>query len=209
MDPALVQLLRASFNYRAAQTLRSCNARNLKTRADLIEFATHIGNKFERSDWLYTAYRLDNKKLREFLVFADWIERQLHVEHKFSYEQKLPGDSLYQYLGCEPRTYTSVETQWIVALNACSMIGSSETALRPEYRFSLVADVDNSRFGGPERMLVATFLEPDALIDATWLNAVRESAAIAQIAKRVRWIGATIWLRVVDGFLQVQLPYQP
>lgn len=58
-------------------------------------------------------------------------------------------------------------------------------------------------------MLVATFLKPDTLIDAAWLNGVRDSAAVAKIAESVRWIGATVGVRAFDGFLQVQIPYSP
>jgi hypothetical protein len=209
MDEGLRDSLLSSFNYRAAQTLRSCNARNLKTRADLLDFARTASNRFTKSDWLFAAYKLDSRMLREFLVFVDWSDRQLHVEHGFPYGHRLPADHLYTYLGAEPRVYTEFESLWIDALNEYSFIGDPKNGpLRPEWTFSLVADILN-RSGAAERMLVATFLKPDALTDATWLNAVRSSAAIAQIAKRVRWIGATIWVRTFDGFLQVEIPYSP
>lgn len=210
MNAALRRSLVANFNYRAAQTLRSCNARNLKTRADLLDFARTASSHFSKSDWLFGAYKLDDRKLREFLVFVDWSERQLHVEQAFPYDQKLPTDHLYDYLKTEPRVYTAFESLWIEALNECSLIGDpKQEPLRPEWTFSLVADIRNPNDVGPERVLVATFLQPDVLTNATWLNAVRSSAAISKIAERVRWIGPTIWVRSFDGFLQVEIPYSP
>jgi hypothetical protein len=202
MDSLYADLL-PRFNYRAAQVLRTNRARNLKTREDLTRFARYIGPEYERSDWLFEAYKLGDRELREVLVLADWTFRVLHRDRGVPWDVKLKSDHMYEFLGTQPKEYTRIEDLWIEALRTHS------SWTRPEFEFSFVGDIANPTVGGAERLLIATTLRPNALTDATWLTGVRSSGAITSIAERVRWIGTTIWMRPFDSFLQVQIPYSP
>lgn len=203
-----VSSLLQTFNYRAAQTSRSCRVRNLKTRLDLLRFATSHANPYERSDWMFGVHKLETKKLREFLVFQDWAEQQMYEDKTLTEHTNLPSDHLYAWLQredptIEPRTYSEIENLWISALQSYSTVRSR----RPEMMFSSVGIVTRDALWPAE--LQATFWDPSQPLDSSWLHSIINSAEVQQINGLTHGVNSALWVRVVNDCLQLFLPFTP
>lgn len=204
-----VSSLLSNFNYRAAQTSRSCRVRNLKTRLDLVRFAVDHAFSYARSDWMFTVHKLENKKLREFLVFQDWAENFLYEEQDVE-TGRLPSEHLYAWLEIvdptiEPREYSEIETLWITALAAYSNRGSREP--RPEILFSSIGVVTRDALWPAE--LQATFWDPAQSVDSSWLHMIINSPEIQRINSMTHGVNMALWVRVVNNCLQLFLPFTP
>jgi hypothetical protein len=204
-----VSSLLQNFNYRAAQTSRSCRVRNLKTRLDLVKFAVDHAWAYARSDWLFSVHKLENKKLREFLVFQDWAENFLYEEPGTETGQ-LPSEHLYAWLEIvdptiEPRTYTEIELLWITALTSWQARGSREP--RPETIFSSVGIVTRAALWPAE--LQATFWDPSQSMDSSWIHSIVTSSEVQQINAKTHGVNTALWVRVVNNCLQLFLPFTP
>lgn len=206
-----VKYLLGSFNYRAAQTARSCRVRNLKTRMDLINFGIQRCSMYERSDWMFAVHSLENKRLREFLVFEDWAEQlmtkngeenpDLHFDHGH-----YPSEHLYAWLEVKPRTYSEIEELWIGALNTYKSLGGG--AMRPEMLFASVGIVAREHLWPAE--LEATLWDPTRAVDSSWLHGIMASAEIQHINAMTQGVNGTLWVRVApNDALQLYLPFRP
>jgi hypothetical protein len=197
----------SNFNYRNAQTARTCRARNLKSRQELLEFAVRYSSRYAETDWLYAVYRLDNKKIREFLIFMDWAEnRMARDEIYFTETTPYQAEHLYRFLKAERRVYSSVERLWIEAI--CQFdTGGGKYKECPERTFSSVALTkrEDSPVWGYE--LHATMWDPTRTVDNTWLAAIVRHPSIAQI-NRVRRVNGAVWVRDEGGTLTIFLPCQ-
>jgi hypothetical protein len=201
LSAARVQELLSTFNYRNAQTSRACRVRNLKSRRDLLKFAAARAFGYVRSDWLYTAYTLENKKLREFLVFQDWAEAMLATDG-YAYEQ-YPSDHLYAYLGTEPREYSEIERLWVLALNRFNSFGQAGRE-RPETMFAEVG-IESGGAVWPAQ-LYATMLDPESTVDSSWLDGIRTSQEVQQLSEKVQRINNAVWVSDSEGALKIYLP---
>lgn len=203
-----VSSLLQNFNYRAAQTSRSCRVRNLKSRLDLVRFAVSHSHAYLRSDWMFAVHKLENKKLREFLVFQDWAENFLY-EEPGNETGKLPSEHLYAWLEVhdqpiEPRTYSEIETLWIAAITSFQTRAGEP---RPETLFSSVGIVTRDALWPAE--LQATFWDPTQSLDSSWIHLIITSPEVQQINAKTHGTNSALWVRVVNNCLQLFLPFTP
>jgi hypothetical protein len=190
----------SKFNYRNAQTARYCRVRNLKTTRELLDSAVSYSFHYDQCDWLYSVYPLDNKKIREFLVFMDWAEGQMSHTGIYS---PYPADHLYAFLVAAPKLLTAEEQLWVEALEQFSSYKGREAR-----DFSFVGKAHNPNPQVWPYEMRATFWDPQRTVDNSYLSAVIGHRSIQELNRRIRVNGA-VWIRTApNNCLELYLPTQ-
>jgi len=188
----------SKFNYRNAQTARYCRVRNLKTTRELLDSAVSYSFHYDQCDWLYAVYPLDNKKVREFLVFMDWAENQMVNAGIYS---PYPADHLYAFLVAAPKLLNYEEQLWVNALEQFTSYKGGESRT-----FSFVGKVANPNPQVWSYEMRATFWDPQRTTEHTYLSAIINHPSIVEL-NRIHLVKGAVWVRTSpNNCLELFLP---